>query len=767
MEEIRRWFPLAFIWTVLEPSTGNLSTGKHLVEFTRQPTTNGAAVPFPKVPINVGSIPEELKELNQWVGWRFEHRTNSPKPTKVPYDPSTGSRASTTGLSTWVTFEKALSYFSSGHCDGIGFVFTPDDPYVGVDLDGCWDSLTGTMESWAADIVKRLDSYTEISPSGKGIHILVKGKLPPGRRRKDGIEMYDLARYFTMTGRTFGRLGVNIAYRTEELEQLHGELFSKEPTQQPMRSTVNLGDDQLIERAKSAANGLAFSRLWDGDWTKYTSQSEADLALCGMLAFWTGNDPLQVDRLFRASGLVRDKWDERRGELTYGQITVTKSLSGSTVANRDSDLQPNPESSQTHRQNRFQAATEAEALLSQGWKVARGGGVLYVYDDLRGVYRPGEDELQRFIAKPYLGDRWSPYRADSIIKYLRVTAPLLWERPPLDRLNVRNGILDLDTLELHPHSPEFLSPVQLGAEWNPLATCPEIDRFLAQVLPPDIVKLGPEIVGYLALPDTSFQKAFLLVGSGANGKTTFFNIVTTLLGAENLSNVTLHDLGASRFASAGLYGKLANICADIPSSRLENVAMFKSIVGGDTVTAERKHEPPFSFQPFARLAFSANEVPGSPDTSYAYLRRWIIVPFPNQFSGDEIDKHLLQKLTTTEELSGLLRQAVDAYRNLQIRGEFTSGSSTDKAAKEFLESIDPIAVFISEMTFEGKDTRVGKTALYNDYKGWCTDNGRQPVSAQKFNQRLKGHLSGVVEKIINGNKFWSGIGSLYFGDSSE
>ena len=149
--------------------------------------------------VNVDAIPQELRDLPQWVAWRFAKRDGNAKPTKVPINAETGKAASSTDPATWTSFEKALVAYQSGHGDGIGFVFSTDDPYTGIDLDSCYDEV-GQMAEWAENIVVRLDSYTELSPSGRGLQIIIRGTLPAKGRRKGAIEMYSEGRYFTMTG---------------------------------------------------------------------------------------------------------------------------------------------------------------------------------------------------------------------------------------------------------------------------------------------------------------------------------------------------------------------------------------------------------------------------------------------------------------------------------------------------------------------------------------------------------------------------------------
>lgn len=149
------------------------------------------------------AIPQELRDLDQWVGWRGEWRVDASgkrKWTKIPTIAGTDANASSTNPETWCSFEAALDAYEAGVGSGLGFVFTANDSFVGVDLDHARDKDTGMVAVWAQDIIDNMDSYTEVSPSGTGVHIIVRGTLPNGRRRKDDVEMYSTGRFFCMTG---------------------------------------------------------------------------------------------------------------------------------------------------------------------------------------------------------------------------------------------------------------------------------------------------------------------------------------------------------------------------------------------------------------------------------------------------------------------------------------------------------------------------------------------------------------------------------------
>jgi len=297
-------------------------------------------------PLVVSECPKKLREREQWVCWREEERDD--KLTKIPVTPATGGFASSTDPETWGSLEAALEYTETEHADGVGFVFTDNDPIVGVDLDDCRDPETGDVDDDAQDIIARLDSYTEVSPSGTGYHVLIKGNLPDGRNRRGSVELYDTARFFTVTGDHVGRTPTRVARRQDALDAIHREYvqnIERDTTPESRQrgdadgqsatneaDDVDLEDEELLEKARNASNGEKFERLWNGNMGGYDSQSEADMALCCLLAFWTGGDRTQMDQLFRQSGLHREKWDEVHyaDGSTYGEKTVERAIANTS-----------------------------------------------------------------------------------------------------------------------------------------------------------------------------------------------------------------------------------------------------------------------------------------------------------------------------------------------------------------------------------------------------------------------------------------------------
>ncbi|SEQ01342.1 phage NrS-1 polymerase family protein [Natrinema salaciae] len=330
-------------------------------------------------PLEIGSIPTALQEHEQWICWRTQERDG--KATKVPIVPGTGDYASATDPGTWRSFDDALEYYQRGDAAGIGFVFTQEDPFVGVDLDDCRDPETGAPNDAAREIIVELDSFTEVSPSGTGYHVLIRGSIPGDRSRRGPVEMYETARFFTVTGDHVNATPARVIERDGALEAVYNEYIGETesprnkdrvdaqqdaPSESESGDGVTLEDEELLERARNATNGEKFERLWRGSTAGYESQSEADMALCCLLAFWTGGDAARVDRLFRQSGLLRDKWDEVHyaDGSTYGEKTVERAIAST-------DDVYDPTQSRSDDEGRTTKTEAQQTDTSSGQPVAR------------------------------------------------------------------------------------------------------------------------------------------------------------------------------------------------------------------------------------------------------------------------------------------------------------------------------------------------------------------------------------------------------------
>ena len=276
-------------------------------------------------------IPEELRSLKSWGLYKRIWQPEKNKYTKIPYSALTGTKTSSTEPGQWVTFDEALQALSAYSLDGLGFFF--GNGYVGIDVDHIGADLdrmyTGDVtDNVAWEFMSGLKSYTELSMSKTGIHIIIKGKIPGDRRRKGNVEMYESGRFFAMTG---NRIGAYLTVNSPDLKPLYTKYLEPRSVISLPNSKApqpnNLSADEIIAKMLSSRTGERINLLLNGGWEQfYTSQSEADIALANDLAFWTGRDFSRMDEIFRGSSLMREKWDEKRGKTTYGVATLNKAI---------------------------------------------------------------------------------------------------------------------------------------------------------------------------------------------------------------------------------------------------------------------------------------------------------------------------------------------------------------------------------------------------------------------------------------------------------
>ena len=280
-------------------------------------------------------FPEELKKLNRWVGYRLVPDKDGGKPKKVPINAVTGQNAKSNDPSTWCDYQTAKDAADQYGYNGIGFMFVKEDGFVGIDVDHCYDPETNTFNEIATAIMGRQPTYMEFSPSGDGIHLWFKGTKPKGASKNTdtGVEMYDSVRYFTVTDNPIPGCMETVAEALPDTLSWIHENYLKKKQKAKKRSKKKAGekltDEEIIEKATDAGNGEAFAELMAGKWEgKYPSQSEADMALCMKLAFWSGKDKEQMDRIFRTSGLFREKWDQKHHAdgATYGEETLDRAI---------------------------------------------------------------------------------------------------------------------------------------------------------------------------------------------------------------------------------------------------------------------------------------------------------------------------------------------------------------------------------------------------------------------------------------------------------
>jgi len=395
----------------------------------------------------------------------------------------------------------------------------------------------------------------------------------------------------------------------------------------------------------------------------------------------------------------------------------------------------------------------------------------FIYDG--GIYVNGLEPLIKNTVKKIIKDAAGP---ENIFKTfhvkeitLHIQAASYRDRrtidPPVCLFPVTNGIVDLtdgltDEERLLPPVAEYFFTWRLPVNWNPKAVCPKFMKFLNEVVCEKDVLGLQEFFGYCLARHHHFQKAFMLVGDGANGKSTVLGVLKALLGRENIASIPLQSLETNRFAAANLAGKLANIHADLPDKSLYQTGTLKMLTGGDMLTAERKFKEGYSFENTAKLIFSCNKLPEAKDDTSAFFRRWVIINFPNRFPPDKADPKLLNKLTTPDELSGVLNWALEGLKRLEVAGEFSSAITADEMAELYERMSDSLAAFVQDCVEHTPDSRIGKEEFYAVYAAYCRQNKLPPKSKDLVGKSLAQYVNVISERPEIGDKrmyVWKGI----------
>jgi putative DNA primase/helicase len=768
------------------------------------------------------NIPSELKARPQWVVWRQEEREG--QPTKIPYQPrDPKKKASSTNPDTWGTFEQALSMAQTNGFHGIGYVFSPQENHAGVDLDHCRNPGTGVIEPWAREIIDRLQSYTEISPSGCGVHILIRGTVPPGGNKKGKVEMYSQARYFTTTGHQLEGTPTTIEARQTELEALHREVFGEpqEQAQESPRSTapLDLTDLEIIAKAKSAQNGDKFDRLMGGDITGYPSASEADMALCSVLAFWT-QDPGQIDRIYRTSGLYRNpgrdkKWNRNTAGSTYGAITIAKAIAGMTEtyqgpgANRNNGKRTRPTGSSAKGNGETGAASNVTEEAPGPGPVV-GFNLTDLGNARRLVAQHGQDLRYCHLSKKWwiwTGAVWAVDTTGEIIRRAKLTVAQLYqeaaaagekEREAIAKfalrseheqrikgmirlaesepsipvtpgqmdanpwlLNCLNGTVDLKTGKLRPHDRGDLITRMAPIEFDPLAPCPLWEKFLDHIQKSnqDVISFIQRILGYALTGDCREQCLFLLWGGGANGKSTLLAIVSAILGKYAMQTPTETLLAKQKGEIpndiARLNGPRFVTAIEVSQGRRLAESLVKQLTGQDTIAARFLFGEYFDFKPQFKIFLGTNHKPIIKDTSHAMWRRIRLIPFPVKIPDKQQDKELPEKLQA--EAPGILAWMVRGCLSWQ-HGGLGTPDEVIQATGDYQQEMDVIGDFILECCNTGPGASATAKELYQAYGSWAESNGeKRPVSQRAFGMSLTER--GFDRKSGTGNiSMWWGIG---------
>jgi len=741
------------------------------------------------------NIPSELKQNGLFCLWRYEERATGGKPTKIPYQIN-GYLAASTIKEHFTDFCTAVSY--SNDYDGIGLgIF---DGFCAVDIDHCIDE-NGAFSDVAADIIGIMQSYTEKSPSGNGVRIIFRAKelfYDKAKyyinNQKLGLEIYVSGatnKYVTLTGNVMCDLPVleRSAEIAAVMEKYMKRSAKTEPSRKFVRSSAQIGTpasvSDILEAARNAKNGAAFSALYAGDISGYASQSEADMALCNMLAFWCRCDAELMDTMYRQSGLMREKWDRQQSGSTYGALTIQKAVEGCT-----SVYQP-----RGHSDYRLNVHGGEVDILPK----------LYTFDDTgnadRFIDMFGQDMRYNYAEKSWLywdGRRWA-YDMDGTaaraadcsvaamsseleyyerqeddtakqfakhIKYSRShkgkkaltdeaqhRVPVLPHQ--LDKhlmaFNTPNGTLSLKTGELAAHDPKWLITKMSNVEYTDTADHPLWDRFLMDIFGGnrDLIRYVQKAVGYSLTGRTDEQCAFFLFGTGRNGKSTFLDVIRDIVG-DYAMNIQPETLMVRSSQSSGISSDIARLKGARLVTSVEpnegvriNEGLLKQLTGDDTVTARKLYCNEFEFKPEFKLWMATNHKPIIRGTDTGIWRRIHMIPFTVQIPPERIDRQLKDKLR--REYAAILHWAVEGCLLWQSEGLQMPRAVMDMV-REYRREMDVISAFLEDRCETADFALAQATALYSSYTAWCDANNEYKMSNTKFGIELAKRFKKIKQR---------------------
>jgi len=340
-----------------------------------------------------------------------------------------------------------------------------------------------------------------------------------------------------------------------------------------------------------------------------------------------------------------------------------------------------------------------------------------------GIYNYHGDKKVREVLVKKMGKYLKKNSVEEVIAQIRGLSYINRNRMNTSKeyIHLNNGMYNIITNKFENFRPEVMSTNKIPVDYNPKAECPAIKKFLTEILSEGDVSVVQELIGYVLFKGYPFQLAFMFVGNGANGKSVLINLFKSFIGTDNISNKSLQELGYDKFSSSKLYGKMANLYPDLSDKGLKSTGTFKALVGGDTIDAQRKFQDSFSFENHAKLIFSCNKLPFSTDDTDAFFRRWVIIDFPNTFTGSMADKFLIDKLTTKDELSGLFNIAARELSNILDNDGFSKSQSTEKTKDRYIRMSNSLASFVMDRieTGDAVDDYITKEKFFDKYKDYC------------------------------------------------
>lgn len=737
------------------------------------------------------SMPQELINNHNWCVWKYTEVNG--RMTKVPFNPNTGEKARSNDRRTWSKFEEALTVYRTGRVDGLGFFFSK--PYIGIDLDDVEDDLHRFKNGDHADNIisefyEAFKSYTEVSPSGTGIHIITKGKMPEGdRRRKGNVEIYESGRFFTMTGHTLGKYTDVEVAQPKEFKRIYDKYLQPRTNTRYYDKTSqgiqhDLSESEVIASILNSKQADIFKTLMTGSWEgHYQSQSDADMAMANLLAFWCAKNFSQMDSIFRQSNLYRDKWDAKRGDSTYGQQTLYKAINETsniyTPTNKKEPLKyvfgeafggDDKGNDVEYPVQSWDDTGNADRFIDRfgdNYKYSYVNKCFYVYDgakwaaDNTGMVRRLVDEMVLSLKDEKIivpdGEDPEDYKKEfmkfvkksrgtgskeNVVKEIMHRNPVMPEEFDHDDmlLNVANGYLDLPGQKLHDHDIKKMFSRQSYVDYTHKMQPTIWLEFLNDIFDgdTDVIHYLQKALGYSLTGSTREQVMFILHGKGRNGKSIFVETISEILG-DYSSTMQAKSLMVKKNDSVNTDIARLNGARFVSSSEPNegfrfDEGLIKQLTGGDKVTARFLYGSEFEFTPKFKIWVSTNHKPLITGTDDGIWRRLVLVPFDVQIPDEKVDKNLKYKL---------LREA-PAILDWMLQGVYMwmqEGLKTPEkianASTKYRSEMDVIEHFVEECCERREGARITGKELYELYKNWANDSGEYRMNKNNFGKKMK------------------------------
>ncbi|EVL94263.1 TPA: DNA primase [Staphylococcus aureus] len=707
--------------------------------------------------VNSLEIPDELIELPQWVLWRAEWNEKQQQYSKIPYSYA-GYKASSTNSDTWTIFDAINSiYEQNDRYDGIGFVISEHDNYIVLDIDNAIDESSQITSNLALDMTKM--TYCEKSPSGTGLHCFFKGELPKERKKKRSdldIELYDNARFMTMTGESIGQREIsddqsllnNLVERYFKQEELPETFIGNNIT-----NKSNLDDEDVINIMLKSKQKDKISNLLQGNYEPYfDSPSEAVQSLLHYLAFYTSKDKEQMERIFLNYNNLTDKWGSKRGNTTWGQLELDKAINNQSEVYVKPGKENPPKlikkgswwfypNDDTNRKPKFNHTIMAK-FICQEYHIVRypdADSDIYIYNTQTGIY-----ELDKTGRKLRKIIRSLDNLKDNSVKEVRnYIVDMCDVRSVVNNeyVAVKNGLVHYHTKIFRTFTPDIFVIDKLPTAYNPNAYDEFVDTTIQKVScnhETTIMNIY-EMFAQVLYPKILIDKIIYLLGTVAdNGKSTVQHMIkATFDSGGRISSVSPQRLANNHFAGSSIYGKMANMVDDLPNIEIEDAGNIKTAITGGYLEIKQKGKASQSVRMQTPFIIASNHYPKFKESGEQINKRLHIIPFNYSFKDDQ------ERLSVTESTNKIynksakeyvLKLAIDTLADmLQRDGSYiTPNERSDKSAELFSDNNNPLSEYLENRNIDFFLNNPG-AETYKDYKVWCHSNFiRKPVNKDDF-----------------------------------